>query len=40
MQRMFDTGVLPQGDLLRMYGIDGESGPQERPNQLPRPVVK
>jgi hypothetical protein len=39
MRRMFDTGVIPEGDLLRMYGIDTDSGPVSRPNQLPRPAL-
>ncbi len=35
--QMFVHNFVPSGDLLRMYGIDTEQGPIERPNQLPRP---
>ena len=40
MEFMFENEYFPAGDLLRMYGIDTESGPIDRPNQLPRPVLK
>jgi hypothetical protein len=36
---MFDNNYVPSGDLLRMYGIDTENGPINRPNQLPRPNI-
>jgi hypothetical protein len=36
---MFDKQIVPAGDLLRMYGIDTDTGPRDRPNQLPRPKL-
>lgn len=38
IQLMFDRGEMPPGDLLRMYGIDTDSGPVNRPNQGTRPA--
>ena len=37
IRTMFEKQVVPRGDLLMMYGIDTETGPRNRPNQLPRP---
>jgi hypothetical protein len=37
IQAMFEKQSVPAGDLLRMYGIDTDEGPRDRPNQLPRP---
>jgi hypothetical protein len=39
VQSMFDKQIVPAGDLLRMYGIDTDTGPRDRPNQLPRPKL-
>jgi hypothetical protein len=39
-QAMFDSNSVPAGDLLRMYGIDSEKGPVDRPNQVPRPDIR
>ena len=36
VERMFASGVVPAGDMLRMYGIDASGGPVDRPGQLRR----
>ena len=39
MQLMFDQQYVPGGDLLKMYGIDSEKGPVDRPGQTLRPKI-
>jgi outer membrane murein-binding lipoprotein Lpp len=36
VERIFASGVVPAGDMLKMYGIDTPGGPVDRPGQLPR----
>ena len=40
VQAMFDKSHIPGVDLLKIYGIDSENGPVDRPNQVPHPWRK